>query len=265
MVSGEATGTVTISGQVRRLLLVETVLVVAVGVGLTAARSVLIFVSAALAPGGLAAQQTGLNGSQAPGHPWVDLGLQLATVLRLLLPPAIVLMLMTLRGETLRSIGLRTDRLGRDVALGVGAAALVGAIGLSFYLASYASGGSLAVIPTSLPAAWWRIPVLVLSAIANSVLEEVVLTGYLVHRGRQLGWSPARAIATTAVIRGCYHLYQGFAGLAGNLLMGAAFARYFQRTGRIVPVLVAHAVIDVVAFCGYLLLAGHVSWLPVAR
>ena len=31
------------------------------------------------------------------------------------------------------------------------------------------------------------------------------------------------------------------------------------------PLLVAHTPIDVVAFCGYLLLAGHVSWLPLPR
>ncbi len=251
-------------GRARQLLAVETVLVVAIGVGLTAARSVLLFVADALAPGALGSQQTGLNGSQAPGHPWVDLGLQLTSVLRLLLPPAVVVVLVLMRGEALRSIGLRRDRLRGDVALGAGAAALVGGIGLTFYLVSYALGGSLAVIPTSLPPTWWRVPVLVLSAAANAALEEVVLTGYLVRRCEQLGWSPWRAVALTATVRGCYHLYQGAAGFAGNLLMGAAFARYFQRTGRVVPQLVAHTLIDVVAFCGYLLVAGHVSWLPLA-
>jgi len=53
--------------------------------------------------------------------------------------------------------------------------------------------------------------------------------------------------------------------LVGNLLMGAVFARYFQRSGRIVPLIAAHTFIDVVAFCGYVLLAGHVAWLPAPR
>ena len=44
--------------------------------------------------------------------------------------------------------------------------------------------------------------------------------------------------------------------------MGLVFARYYQRTGRIGALIVAHTLIDVVAFCGYALLAGHVSWLP---
>lgn len=246
-----------------RLLAVETAVVVAMAVGLSAARSVLVFVAALLTPGGLRAQQATLNGSLAPGHPWVDLGLQLASLARLVLPVAVVLVLVALRGERLQGIGLRADRWRRDAVIGVAAATLIGGIGLGAYLVSYAVGGSVAVIPTTLPPVWWRVPVLVLAAAANAALEEVVLVGYLMRRGGQLGWSPARAVATSAAIRGCYHLYQGLAGLVGNLVMGAFFARYFLRTGRIVPQLVAHTVIDIGAFLGYLLVAGHVSWLPL--
>jgi membrane protease YdiL (CAAX protease family) len=43
--------------------------------------------------------------------------------------------------------------------------------------------------------------------------------------------------------------------------MGVIFASYFQRTGRIVPLIFAHALIDIVAFVGYLLVSPHVSWL----
>ena len=262
--SGSASADATTTGgRTHRLLAVETAVVLTLAVGLSAVRSVLVFVAAVLTPGGLRAQQATLNGSLAPGHPWVDLGLQLASLARLVLPVAVVVVLVALRGEQLRGIGLRTDRWRRDLLIGVGAAALIGGIGLSAYLVSYAAGGSVAVIPTTLPAVWWRVPVLVLAAAANAALEEVVLVGYLMRRAAQLGWSPARAVATSAAIRGCYHLYQGVAGLVGNAVMGAFFARYFQRTGRVVPQLVAHTVIDTGAFLGYLLVAGHVSWLPL--
>ena len=46
--------------------------------------------------------------------------------------------------------------------------------------------------------------------------------------------------------------------------MGLVFARFYQRTGTIVPLIVAHATIDIVAFLGYAELAGHVSWVPAA-
>ena len=45
-------------------------------------------------------------------------------------------------------------------------------------------------------------------------------------------------------------------------MLGLIFGRLFQRWGRAAPLFVAHTLIDVVAFVGYALLAGHVSWLP---
>lgn len=244
----------------RRLLAVEVAIVVTWAVGLSAARSVLSFLSALLRPEPLSAQTATLNRSLAP-QPWIDLGLQLVFVVSLLLPVALVLYLVRRSGDSLRDIGLRADRLGRDVLLGVGAAAAVGAVGLAGYLLARAAGASLTLVPTSLPDVWWRLPVLVLSSCANAALEEVVLVGYLSRRLRQLGWSPSAVVGLSAVLRAGYHLYQGASGFLGNLAMGLVFATYFQRTGRIVPLLVAHATIDVVAFVGYLLIAPHVSWL----
>jgi hypothetical protein len=39
--------------------------------------------------------------------------------------------------------------------------------------------------------------------------------------------------------------------------------RLYQRWGRTTPLVIAHTLIDAVAFIGYALLAGHVGWLPV--
>ena len=91
-----------------------------------------------------------------------------------------------------------------------------------------------------------------------------MLVGYLLYRYRQLGWPDWRAAVLSGGIRGAYHPYQGLAGGLGNLLMGLVFTRTYQRTGTIVPLLVAHAAIDVVAFLAYAELAGHDSWLPTA-
>jgi len=63
------------------------------------------------------------------------------------------------------------------------------------------------------------------------------------------------------VIRSSYHVYQGLAGVLGNLVMGWLFARVFQRYSTIIPLIVAHWLIDVTAFVGYALLADRVSWL----
>ena len=65
-----------------------------------------------------------------------------------------------------------------------------------------------------------------------------------------------------AVLRGAYHLYQGLGGFVGNVVMGLVFGRVWQRTNRLWALVGAHTLIDVVAFLGYALLAGVVSWLP---
>jgi membrane protease YdiL (CAAX protease family) len=118
------------------------------------------------------------------------------------------------------------------------------------------------VVPTNLPPSWWRIPVLALQALQDGLLEEVVICGYLLHRLNQLGWSDNRSLLTSAVLRGSYHLYQGFGGFAGNLVMGLIFGRLYQRQNRLGRLVVAHTLIDAGAFIGYVLLKGRVSWLP---
>ncbi|MGZ8800874.1 MAG: CPBP family intramembrane glutamic endopeptidase, partial [Aeromicrobium sp.] len=101
----------------------------------------------------------------------------------------------------------------------------------------------------------WTIPILVLSAIQNAVLEEVVVVGYLITRLREFSWSVPAAIVTSAAVRGGYHLYQGFGAGLGNFVMGLIFGYWFHRTKRVLPLVIAHAVLDIVAFVGYSLFA----------
>jgi membrane protease YdiL (CAAX protease family) len=63
------------------------------------------------------------------------------------------------------------------------------------------------------------------------------------------------------VLRGAYHLYQGFGAGLGNVAMGLVFGYAWQRTGRLWPLIIAHGIIDAVAFVGYALLAHHLHWL----
>jgi membrane protease YdiL (CAAX protease family) len=47
----------------------------------------------------------------------------------------------------------------------------------------------------------------------------------------------------------------------GNIAMGLVFGYAWQRIGRLWPLVIAHGLIDTVAFVGYALLAGHLGWL----
>jgi membrane protease YdiL (CAAX protease family) len=115
-------------------------------------------------------------------------------------------------------------------------------------------GVTVQVQAEALNAAWWTLPVLVLAAGQNALLEEVVAVGYLTERLRELRWSPAGIVAASALLRGSYHLYQGFGPFVGNVVMGVVFAEYYRRRHRVMPLVVAHALLDVVAFVGYALI-----------
>ncbi len=118
------------------------------------------------------------------------------------------------------------------------------------------------MVAESLPDIWWRIPVLLLSAAQNAISEEVIMIGYLLSRLDRLGMRPSRAIVLSAVIRGSYHLYQGAGAFFGNAVMGLIFGFFFRRWGRVMPLIIAHSLIDTGAFVGSAVLHGRVSWLP---
>ena len=249
-------------GMSRRILRSETLLVLALSLGASAVSALISFVGSLTKPGGLKQQAATLNGSYAPGRPWLDLAWQLFDIATALVPVLLVAHLLLREGVGLRSIGFDRSRPWSDLGRGALVAAGIGGAGLAFYLVARASGFNLTVVPEALPEVWWKYPVLILSALQNSVVEEVIVVGYLLRRLGQLGWTPMAALVASSVLRGSYHLYQGIGGFIGNMVMGAVFVLLYRRWGRVGPLVAAHALLDIVAFVGYALLAGKVEWLP---
>jgi len=245
-----------------RLLRWEIVVVFAVSLGASGLYALVSFIGSLTAHQSLGKQTAVLNGTLAPGRPLFDLFLQLLSIAIALAPVLLVFYLLARAGERPSSIGLDASQPGLDLARGAVLAAVIGGSGLGLYLAAYHLGVELNVVAENLPDVWWRIPVLLLSAAQNAILEEVIVVGYLMSRLDKLGVKPPAAIAISAVIRGSYHLYQGAGGFIGNATMGVIFAYLYRRWGRVTPLIIAHTLIDAVAFVGYALLAGHVSWLP---
>lgn len=240
----------------------EIVAVFAVSLGASGLYALVNLIGSLTAKQALSKQTAVLNGSMAPGRPLLDLTLQLLNVTLSLAPVLLVFYLLARAGEGPSAVGVDAREPGRDLARGAALAAAIGGSGLGLYLIAYHVGVALNVVAENLPDVWWRIPVLLLSAFQNAAVEEVIVLGYLLSRLDRLGVRPSRAIALSAVIRGSYHLYQGFGGFAGNAVMGVIFGVLYRRWGRVTPMIVAHFLIDAVAFVGYALLAGHVSWLP---
>ncbi|HTW21633.1 MAG TPA: CPBP family intramembrane glutamic endopeptidase [Mycobacteriales bacterium] len=251
------------AGLPRSWLRSEVLLVFALSLGADGLRAAVRLIGDATSGQALTSQVASLNASQAPGRPWLDLTLQLVSLATGVVPVFLVWHFLIRSGERMSTIGADLTRPRIDLFQGAVVAAVIGGSGLGLYLAAHALGVDLTVVAESLPAVWWRLPVLFLSALQNAALEEVLVLGYLLHRLRQLGWSDNRALLLSATVRGSYHLYQGLGGFAGNFVMGLIFGRIYQRWGRVMPLLIAHTLIDTVAFIGYAELAGHVSWLPV--
>ena len=248
----------------RRVLRDETVLVLALSLGASGVSALISFVGSVTRPGGLKDQAATLNASAAPGRPWLDLAWQLFGITTALVPVALVAHFLLREGQSLRTLGFDRTRPWSDLGRGAAIAAVIGSTGIAFYLAARGLGFNLTVVPEALPDVWWKYPVLILSAVQNAVLEEVIVVGYLLRRLNQLGWSPGSALMGSALLRGSYHLYQGIGGFIGNLVMGVVFVHLYRRWGRVGPLVVAHSLLDIGAFVGYALLAGKVDWLPTA-
>src|SRR5580700_5041464 len=245
-----------------RLLRWEIVTVFAVSLGASGIYALVQYIGSLTAQQSLSKQAVVVHGTLAPGRPLLDLFLQLTNITLSLAPVLLVLYLLARSGERSSSIGVDAREPGRDLARGTVLAAVIGGTGLGLYLIAYHTGVELNVVAESLPDIWWRIPVLLLSAAQNAISEEVIMIGYLLSRLDRLGVRPSRAIALSAVIRGSYHLYQGAGAFLGNAVMGLIFGFLYRRWGRVMPLIIAHFLIDAVTFVGYALLAGHVSWLP---
>ena len=248
----------------RRVLRAETLLVLALSLGASGVSALISFIGSVTRPGGLEDQAATLNASAAPGRPWLDLAWQVFGIATALVPVALVAHLLLREGTGLRALGFDRGRPRTDLGRGAVVAVLVGSTGIAFYLAARGLGFNLTVVPEALPDVWWKYPVLVLSAAQNAVLEEVIVVGYLLRRLGQTGWRPRNALLASSVLRGSYHLYQGVGGFVGNTAMGVVFVLLYRRWGRVMPLVVAHTLLDVGAFVGYALLAGRVDWLPTA-
>lgn len=191
----------------------------------------------------------------------INLGLNIVSIGQLVAWGLLALYLLWRSGIGPAQIGLGRLRWPGDLVGGLGLAALIGLPGLGLYLVARMLGMNAEVEPTSLASSWWRIPVLVLAAFANGFAEEVVVVGYLITRLRQVGLTPVQAVLASAALRGLYHAYQGFGAGLGNLAMGLVFGYAWYRWRRLWPLVIAHGVINSVAFVGYIVLAGHLSWL----
>ena len=230
----------------------EIAIVLVVTFGLSGMRAALRLLSDLMQPVPLNQQQTTLAEHQSDTS-WIDLAMQLCSSAMLFSWGFLALYLLH------ESIFSRWRP--KAILEGAGLAALIGIPGLVFYLSAVHFGFSKQVVPSTLDDAWWEIIVLLIWSAANAFSEEIVVVMWLLTRLQQLRIPPWVALLLSAVLRGSYHLYQGWSAGLGNIIMGLIFGTYYLKTRRVWPLILGHFLIDAVAFVGYSLLRGHLSFL----
>lgn len=229
----------------------ELLIVLAITFGMSGLRSLFRLIDSLLSPVALSDQAVALTSPQATSL-WLDLALQVCSAGVLFAWAGLALYLL--------NVPLPRPSIS-EWGWGAVLAALIGIPGLIFYISAVHLGLSKQVIPTTLDNPWWEIPVLLVYSAANACGEEIVVVMWLLTRLRTLGWGVPAVIVSSALLRGSYHLYQGVSAGFGNIIMGLLFAWFYYRTGKIWPLIIAHFLIDAVAFVGYSALGGNLSWL----
>ena len=216
----------------------EVALVLLLAFGMTVPQSVLALVS----PDVLATRSSPPITNDALIH----------TIVYELVVMSLLIPFLVARGWTPARLGLRPT--WRDSAWGL--ILLVAFYAIYFVvwlLLSYAWPQVVAGIAhTQLHAGPFEWSTMIAISIVNPMFEELFVCGYVITALKErLGTTTA--VNVSAGIRVFYHFYQGALGVVGVTPAALLFGYWFARTGRLWPLIVAHAIQD---FLGLLLSSG---------
>ena len=237
----------------KRAIRFEIVLLLLLSLGASAIYSSLDLAQTLLAPGGIGGSTTSINPQQSQLEIF-DFLYRVVGLLLALVPVALALFLL---GGKWKSLGL-WPVISSDWVRGAILFLGIGIPGLLLYLAARSLGLASKIIPGEIQY-WWLVPVLLLSALRAALQEEVIMVGYLFARFDEIGIRFRNQQLISAAIRASYHSYQGFAGIVGNFVMGLVFGWAYRRWGRVLPLVIAHFILDAISFVGYALLAKQLA------
>ncbi len=234
----------------------EIVIVLALSLGQSAVYAVVQIIDLSTRQQALGDQSVALNPSQSSREVFDFLYQFLGEVFALAPVVLVCWLLWSAAKPRLGRLGIDGRRIGGDSLSAVGLALIVGGCGILVYLLGRSLGITVAVSASPTGWLWWTPLMLLFSAFRSGAQEEVIMIGYLFARLRELGWRDWPILVLSALIRGGYHLYQGWGSFVGNALMGLFFGWLFAYgprwiRGRTMPFLLAHFLIDAVVFLGY--------------
>jgi len=160
----------------------------------------------------------------------------------------LALLLLSRTGQGPKVLGMGFPSLTRDVipGLGIGALAFVCEIILIIpfaHLLTEHPGLVTRISEVTVPK-YYVIYGLILSA-TTAIAEEVLVSGYLLTRLHQLGWSDKKSLALSLTLRTSYHVYYGF-GFLLTVPFGYFNTRSFQKHHKLNRPIVAHFLFDAI-------------------
>jgi membrane protease YdiL (CAAX protease family) len=160
------------------------------------------------------------------------------------------------RDWTLARIGMMPTLKDSLIGVGLNIASYAGYAALWFLIAAIWPQAARAIAATRLVAPSLDIWLVIAVCIVNPIFEETFLCGYIMSALKPMsvlkaGHGAMLAINVSTGIRLCLHLYQGPLGVLSITPMGLIFSYWYARTGRLWPLIVAHALMDLVGLLAY--------------
>ena len=165
-------------------------------------------------------------------------------------------LVLSYRGKRFRDLGLsfaiRLNEIGHSFALFFGAmlgSAILGFVLVLIYVLSgrrwEPSLDKAAVFGTT----FGILPLLYV--LLNPFYEELIVRAFLISETEWIYGSTALAVLISVALQTSYHLYQGLPMALSHIPAFLLFSLYFVRTRRILPVILAHMLMDVSALAIY--------------
>ncbi len=157
---------------------------------------------------------------------------------------------LTVLGAFLRARKWTFERLGigadlRDTMIGVALMVLVYAISAGIQTVAAAVAPSMVETAAKLLRVGEPLGIgtVAVTSLVNAVFEEVFVCAYVIAALKEKR-GLAVAVNVSVALRVTYHLYQGALGALTIAPIGLLFAYWYVRSGRLWPVIVAHALLD---------------------
>jgi membrane protease YdiL (CAAX protease family) len=192
------------------------------------------------------------TGAADPGSMgWYSGGHLLSIILYEVPVGAAVLAFLRLRGWSLARLGIRITPIETLVGFGLGFLAELAIYATLFAFVVAAPDFTKAMAAAQAKPGGFGLWTAIVFAIVNPAFEEIFVCGYVITVLKERT-DVSTAITISTAIRLLYQLDQGALAFIGVVPFGLVVAWWYARTGRLWPVIVAHALADFVALVGYI-------------